>query len=57
MTAECPRREAGVCRKLTTVPKGRAGIGSFATDTRAFFGHRTFHKQNHERHREYRDGE
>src|SRR6516165_5589218 len=34
-----------------------AGIGLFATDTRTFFGHRTFHQENDERHHEHHDGE
>jgi hypothetical protein len=33
------------------------GIDSFATDMRAFLGHRTFHQQNNECRRKHRHGE
>ena len=43
---------------LSNATRGADKIsGSFAADMRAFFGHRTFHKQYDRGHREHRDGE
>jgi hypothetical protein len=49
--------ETRINRAVNATRRADKILRSFATDTRPFFGNRTFHKQYDERHREYRDGE
>jgi hypothetical protein len=49
--------ETRINRAVNATRRADKILGSFATDARTFFGHRTFHQKNDEGHREYHDGE